>query len=186
MKGVIFTEFLDFVDARLGAQLAETIIADANPPHGGAYTAVGTYPFTEMAALLGALSRRTGRNREELLLSFGQFLGQSLARRYPAFFESHDNLFDFLASIHDQVHVEVRKLYPDAELPSFCLSSRGPGWVDFDYQSCRALEHLAEGLISAAAAYYDETITIQTSHQSEPDRQFVRFFISRVARELAA
>lgn len=57
MKGVVFTEFLDFVSGALGSDVADDIINDADVPNGGAYTAVGTYPYTEMQALVTAPCR---------------------------------------------------------------------------------------------------------------------------------
>lgn len=119
MKGVVFTEFLDFVSGALGSDVADDIIDDADVPNGGAYTAVGTYPYTEMQALVTALSRRTGKPVPDLLTLFGRHLCRRFAVRYPEFFTVQTSLFDFLESVDAYIHREVHKLYPDAELPVF-------------------------------------------------------------------
>ena len=74
MKGVVFTEFLGMVEQQFSADMADDIIDDADLPHGGAYTAVGTYPFDEMVALIVALSRRSGIEVPVLIHAFGQYL----------------------------------------------------------------------------------------------------------------
>ncbi len=43
MKGVVFTEFIEMVEDQFSADMVDDIIDDAQPPSGGAYTAVGTY-----------------------------------------------------------------------------------------------------------------------------------------------
>ena len=48
MKGIVFTEFLEMVEASYGLQTVDTIIENASLPSEGAYTAVGTYDFNEM------------------------------------------------------------------------------------------------------------------------------------------
>lgn len=177
MKGVVFTEFLDFVGAKLGPDMVDDIIEDAAVPNGGAYTSVGTYPHTEMGALVGALAGRTGKGAPELLSSFGNHLCKRFVLKFPQFFEAESRLFDFLASVDDHIHVEVRKLYPDAELPVFRLTPQGDGSIHFDYASCRPLEALAEGMILAAADHYGEPITLGKTRMDGPDGSFVRFSI---------
>ena len=71
MKGVVFTEFLDMVEQRFSADMVDDIIDDAQLPHGGAYTAVGTYPHGEMVAMVVALSQRSGVAVPDLIRTFG-------------------------------------------------------------------------------------------------------------------
>lgn len=181
MKGIVFTEFLDFVEARHGADMVEDVIDDAAPENGGAYTAVGTYPHTEMGALVGALARRTGLGAPALLTAFGHHLCRRFVVKYPEFFEAQGSLFDFLASIDGHIHVEVHKLYPDAELPRFRLTPRSDAEIDLDYWSCRALDPLAEGMILAAAEHYREPVAIATSRGQDETGAFVRFSIRHAA-----
>lgn len=181
MKGVVFTEFLDFVSGTLGPDMADDIIDEAAVPNGGAYTAVGTYPHTEMQALVAALSHRTGTPAPEWLRLFGSHLCRRFVVKYPAFFEAQPSLFDFLDSVDAHIHVEVHKLYPDAELPVFRLNRRSAAAIDLDYESCRPLEALAEGMIHAAADHYRQPIAIAKSRIEEPAGSFVRFSIRHAA-----
>ena len=181
MKGVVFTEFLDFVGGKLGPDMVDDIIEDAAPPNGGAYTAVGTYPHTEMGALVGALAKRTGLNAPELLSMFGNHLCKRFVLRYPEFFQAKGTLFEFLESVDNHIHVEVHKLYPDAELPKFRLIPRDDDSIDLDYESCRPLESLAEGMIQGAAEHYGQPIAIDKSRLDDPAGSFVRFSIKHAA-----
>ena len=186
MKGVVFTEFLDFVGAIHGPDMVDDIIEDAAPPHGGAYTAIGTYPYTEMGALVAALAKRTSASAPDLLTAFGSHLGKRFTVKFPDFFRDQHTLFDFLASVDNHIHVEVHKLYPDAELPKFRLTRRGYDMVDMDYDSCRPLEALAEGMIRAAAEHYRQPITIERTRMEDGNGAFVRFSIRYVACQQAA
>ncbi len=181
MRGVVFTEFMDFTASRHGDEMVDDIINDAKLPHGGAYTSVGTYPFTEMQRLMTALTVRSKAPLSELMTAFGDHLCRRFAIRYPVFFSSQSNLFDFVESVDRHIHVEVRKLYADAELPRFNTHARGERTLVIDYRSCRPLEALAEGMIKAAALHYGETVTVErTRTQTERDAA-VRFTITRAA-----
>src|SRR6266540_2882152 len=126
MKGMIFTEFLEMVEDHFSPEVADRIIEACHLPSGGAYTAVGTYDHHEMVQLVTELSRESGIAVPALLHLFGKHLFGRFVANYPQFFEGIDSAFDFLEKIHSYIHVEVRKLYPDAELPSFeCISEPG-------------------------------------------------------------
>lgn len=160
MKGIVFTELIDMVEARFSPLLADRMIARAGVGHGGAYTSVGTYDHAEMARLVQALSDETGQPVAALLRAFGEHMSDRFRGRFPRFFEASPTLFDFLASIDSVIHVEVRKLYHDAELPSFVVERRSPEAMTLLYRSSRHLEDLAEGLMRGCAAHYREAVDI--------------------------
>jgi hypothetical protein len=59
------------------------------------------------------------------------------------------------------VHLEVKKLYSDAELPSFTCVSPYPGRLEMTYRSARNLPDLAEGLIQGVADHFNERIEVK-------------------------
>ena len=179
MKGVVFTEFLDYVGATAGPDIVDDILDDCAIEHDGAYTAVGTYPHQEMVSLVVALAKRRGMPVAEVLSGFGRHLCSRFAALYPHFFDNKRCLFDFLESVNDHIHVEVRKLYPDAELPSFNTHLRSEMGLDLDYRSCRPLASLAEGLIRGASDHFNEPISIALEHREEGQDAFVRFSLRR-------
>jgi hypothetical protein len=177
MKGIVFTEFLDYVDATCGRDMVDDILDDCSFPHGGAYTAVGTYPYQEMVALVGALSKRTKMGPPDLLCGFGRHLCGRFAHLYPEFFENKKCLFDFLESVNGHIHVEVYKLYPDAELPAFETHARTAANLELDYRSCKPLASFAEGLIKGASDIYREPVVVSHERREETGDAFVRFSI---------
>ncbi len=181
MKGVVFTEFLDFVGMKFGADMVDDIVGDCDLPSGGAYTSVGTYDHTEMHALVSALAARGGAAVPILLREFGRHLCGRFQKGFPQFFEQNATLFDFLESVQDHIHVEVRKLYPDAELPSFDTHHRDEAALELNYRSCRPLAALAEGLILGAADQYGTSVSVEQKPITDDTGTFVRLAIQRCA-----
>jgi hypothetical protein len=66
---------------------------------------------------------------------------------------AHTDLVPFLESLEGVVHVEVRKLYPDAELPSFVTRWDGDVFI-LEYRSARPFASLAEGLLKGAIEHW--------------------------------
>lgn len=180
MKGLVFTEFLGFVRQHHGEDMVDDIIDASDLASGGAYTAIGTYHHGEMLSLCGALAERTGQPVATLVRGFGDHLSGTFAHSHPAFFEHAGNLFDFLASIEDHIHVEVRKLYPDAELPTFQVEQRTPTRIVLLYRSPRRMGHLSEGLIQGSARQFGVQVLVQSHELEGCDGQAVRFTVDLV------
>jgi hypothetical protein len=177
MKGVVFTEFLDMVRSAHGEDLLDAVLDVAAPTNGGAYTAVGTYDHREMASLVTAYASLTYTSVADALRAFGQHLIGRFYARYPHFFDVPD-LFSFLETIDDVIHVEVLKLYADAELPSVKVLERDGGAITVLYASTRHMEDLAHGLLEGAAGHFGERVTIT---RQSPDLDGVRFRIAHEA-----
>jgi hypothetical protein len=160
MKGIVFTEFLNLVESRWGATMVEDMIDACDLPSRGAYTAVGTYSHKEIADLAVELSRRSNVALPDLLQVFGQHLFHTLAKAYPDFVDPQIPLLGFLCHVENYIHVEVLKLYPDAELPRFECTMHDDGSLSMLYQSSRHLEDLCEGLIRGAAEHYATPVDI--------------------------
>lgn len=181
MKGVVFTEFLTMVEERFSLATVDHIIEAAQLPSQGIYTSVGTYPVDEMVKLLQQLSARTNMPIPALLKSFGRYLHARFEAGYPAFFAAHRSTLDFLSAVEEHIHVEVRKLYADAELPRFFCERVDTHTLKMTYRSPRGLADLADGLIEGCAAHYRETIQVDRQDLSEGHGTHVVFTISVVA-----
>ena len=179
MKGIVFSEFLEMVESEFSPEMADEIIVAAELPSGGMYTSVGTYDHGEMIALIVQLSEKTGIPGAGLVQTFGTYLFGRFVELYPAFFDGVLGTFDFLSRIEEHVHVEVRKLYPDAELPTFETSRPDPDTLEMTYRSRRPFADLALGLIRGCADHYNEDIAIEQCELSEDGRTHVRFTLRR-------
>jgi len=171
MKGMVFTEFLEMVESKFSADMVDDIIDDANLPSGGAYTAVGTYDHAELVAMVVALSIRTGVAAPALVQVFGEHLFGRFHALYPGFFQSATSALDFLEGIETVIHTEVRKLYPDAQLPQFDCTRSADG-LQMLYSSPRHFGDLAEGLIKGAVAHFGDKLEVTRNDQPNGDIVF--------------
>ena len=178
MKGLVFVHFLEMVDKRFSIEVSERLIQTSDLPSKGIYTTVGTYDFGEMAALVTNLSRITGIPVSELLKEFGRYLFGVFVKYFPAFFEGINSTFEFLPQVHSYVHLEVEKLYADAELPVFTCDDSDPDKLLMTYKSTRNLPDLAEGLMLGCIEHFGEELTVSRK-TPEGDQQATLFIISK-------
>lgn len=182
MKGVVFREFLDFAEDRFGESMVDAIIDKADLPSGGAYTSVGYYDHGEMLSLVGAASELSGKSAHELLTGFGQALFASLIASHAQKGVNHP--FDLFERIHGVIHRDVRKLYPDAEVPEIIVLERdGVESISVQYSSSRPMADLCEGMIMATLDYYREAGEYGFERTDDPDAPLrkARFEISSKA-----
>jgi hypothetical protein len=171
MKGMVFTEFLEMVESKFSADMVDDIIDDAALPSGGAYTAVGTYDHAELVAMVIALSKRTDIAASTLVGVFGEHLFGRFHALYPVFFQGVTSALDFLEGIETVIHTEVRKLYPDAQLPQFDCTRSADG-LQMLYSSPRHFGDLADGLIRGAIAHFGDQLEVKRQDQPNGDVLF--------------
>lgn len=175
MKGVVFTEFVEMVESKFGSAMVDRIIEKSELPSGGSYTVVGTYDHSEILKLVGELSTATETPAPALVKAFGRHLLGFFATHYPQFFTAVASPADFLERVDDYIHVEVRKLYPDAQLPRFVPHRTGPDSMTLDYRSPRPFADLAEGLIEGCAAHFGRSLSLRREEVADAGGNLVRF-----------
>lgn len=178
MKGIVFTEFLDMVEQNFGYEMVDTLLNESELPSGGIYTSIGTYNHQEMVNLLVTLNMKTKTPISQLLRTFGRYLFQRFTKIYSHLIDKAPDAFAFLGSIHNYIHVEVRKLYPDAELPHFDIEQPNANTLVMYYSSVRSMGDLAYGLIEGAMKHYGETATI-TQELLQEDGSQIKFVIEK-------
>ncbi|MDD5392386.1 MAG: heme NO-binding domain-containing protein [Thiothrix sp.] len=180
MKGMVFTEFMEMVESTFSADMVDDIIEASDLPSGGAYTAVGTYPHAEMVALVQSLSKQSGMPVPALIKHFGYYLFGRFVALYPMFFTTATNAFSFLESIENYVHIEVRKLYPDAQLPTFETTRESEHKLMMVYRSKHPFATLAEGLIEGCLDYFKVKAQVEVVDCSAGRGTHVEFHITRM------
>jgi hypothetical protein len=168
------------VENAFSPEMVDRIIAESKVPSGGAYTAVGTYDGAEIAALLSALCRATQTPAAILLNTFGRHLFGRFVVLFPKFFDGYHSTFDFLPRVNDYIHVEVRKLYPDAVLPDITAERIDPDTMNVTYRSRQCLASLARGLIEGCAAHFGEAISIVEADNHNSAGAMVDFTLRRL------
>lgn len=179
MKGIVFTEFLEMVEQAHGYEMVDRLLTENELSSGGVYTTIGTYEHQEMVTLVIDLSKKTATPVPLLLHAFGQYLFGTFKKSYPTFFNKAKNAFDFLESIEKYIHVEVKKLYPDAQLPRFHTQRISDEKLEMIYHSERSMGDFALGLIEKTFEHYDEKAAILREDLVENGSK-VRFLISKI------
>ncbi len=179
MKGIVFTEFFEMVEQAHGYEMVDQLIMDNDLPSGGVYTAIGTYAHKEMVTLVVDLGKKTATSVPILLHAFGKHVFGTFEKGYPMFFKGANNAFDFLESIEKYIHVEVKKLYPDAQLPRFTTRRIDDNTLEMIYHSERSMADFALGLIEKTFEHYGEKATIKREDLVENGSE-VQFLIEKI------
>ncbi|YCM42711.1 heme NO-binding domain-containing protein [Verrucomicrobiaceae bacterium 227] len=173
MKGIVFTTLLKMVEEAHGFDMVDTLIEKADLPSGGAYTAVGTYDHREAVSLVVVLSEETGVAVPDLLKAFGEYLFGVLVTGYPNVVQTVNDPLEFLEGVESYIHVQVRKLYPDAELPNFRSRRLSEVQLEMIYSSVRHFEDICEGLIIGAMKHFDRKASIEREALEDGREKFV-------------
>ena len=179
MKGIVFTEFLELVETKFGLEMVDKIITSSKLESEGVYTSIGTYSFSEMLQLLQHLSENTGISIDNLLLVYAEHFFSVIKESYPGLLATYKDPIEMLASIENHIHVEVRKIYPDAELPTFEIVEKTKNSLVMIYTSSRAMHHFGLGLMNKTFEHFNSKASI-VLEKIKDDGTEVRFIINKV------
>lgn len=153
MKGMVFDMLRDMVEDNYGLDGWQSVLDGAGSQ--GMYVSTETYPDSELMALVASACEVTEIPADDLVFRFGQYMVTQFYQRFPQFFEC-SGLLEFLLSVDRLIHVEVRKLFPDAGVPEFTYDDKQPDQLTMMYKSPRKLCRLAEGLIDGSARHFNQ------------------------------
>jgi hypothetical protein len=159
MKGVVFNLLEEVVVREYGPDTWDDLLDGSGVA--GAYASVGSYPDSEVEALVATAAKALGLDRGQVLRWFGQRAMGVLSERYSAFFAPHQSSRPFVLSVNSIIHPEVRKLYAGAGCPHFHFHEEPGGVVRMTYHSTRRLCRLAQGFVEGAALHYGDTVDFQ-------------------------
>lgn len=163
MKGIVFVEFNTFIEELFGDEFWEELLDEANLPSEGIYTSVGTYDDQELFTLIGLVCEKKGLTGKEAQHAFGKWVFIKLYQAAPAEAHQFTDVFEFLHAVEDVIHVEVKKLNPDAILPEFEFLSETPSLLRMVYKSPRNLCFFCEGLIEGLSEHTGQKVSVEQS-----------------------
>jgi len=178
MKGIVFTEFLDLVEEKFGLEMVDAIISQSKLESKGVYTSIGTYSFSELLQLLQNLKIQTGISIDNLLLIYGEHFFSVIETNYKDLLSSYNDPIEMLASIENHIHVEVRKIYTDAELPTFIIKEKTKKTLILIYKSSRSMHHFGLGLMNKTFEHFNSKATI-ILEKIKKDGTEVKFIITK-------
>ena len=175
MKGFIFTNFIEFVETNHGLEMVDEMITNCNLPSQGIYSSFSSYEFDELVSLLTFVSQKTKVNPEILLEKFGVFVFPYLIGKHSYIIENFDNPIDLIGGIENHIHIEVKKLYNDADLPTFRVVEKTTKKLTIIYNSSKGLTFFAIGLMKETLNHFNVngSITIDKSFDATMGVKFI-------------
>jgi hypothetical protein len=175
MKGFIFTNFIEFVEASHGLEMVDEMITNCNLPSEGIYSSFSSYEFDELVSLLTYVSKKTDVHPEILLEKFGVFVFPYLIGKHSYIIENFDNPIDLIGGIENHIHIEVKKLYNDADLPTFRVVEKTEKKLSVIYNSSKGLTYFAIGLMKETLNHFNVngSITIDKSFDATMGVKFI-------------
>ena len=92
----------------------------------------------------------------------------------------HCSSFELLEKVDSFIHVEVKKLYPDASPPALKCTKYNDKTMELIYASPRCLGDVAEGLIQGCAAYYGDKLHVQRESVGDMSGDRERFLLTQI------
>jgi len=178
MRGLVFSEFLEFVESVAGPDIVEDMLDECDLESGGAYTTVGNYDHGEIVKMVTFLNQATGKEVSQMVHDFGRYLFGQLAKSHSTIVGDEGKILDFLEGIESHIHTEVRKLYPNAELPMFDTDRIDETHLVMDYSSSRPFADLAHGMIMGASDHFDNALVVKRTDQPANGSFRTRFEVS--------
>lgn len=180
MKGIVFTELIEFVEDQFGYTMADVMLEASMLDHKGAYTQGGNYPYEELVAIVMRLSEHVDLSIETLIEVYARHLFIRIVALYPRITEGFQSVLEFISVVDTFIHPEVKKLYPEAELPTFHLISLEEKCLIIDYHSSKPLYQMAVGLMLGASDYFKQTIDVEYEINSVSDESNARFTVTLI------
>ncbi len=182
MKGVIFNLFEDFISEGWGDEAYEAVLASCPLHTKEPFVGPGTYPDADLLALVAKATERLGVPADAAVRAFGKFCLPKLVQKFPRFVAGHRSAKSFLMSVHDVIHVEVRKLFKDAVTPAFRYEDPGPDRLVIHYSSPRKLCYLMEGLLDGVADHFKTTISYRQERCALEGGDVCEFYLEFATR----
>ncbi len=158
MKGIIFNIAESYLIETYGEEMFDEIIDECNLETIDPFVAPGTYPDSDLLEILVQTTKKVNITIDNLLKDLGRYAFFKLADRYPYFLEPYSSPKDFLLTVDDVIHVEVKKLYANSYLPTFQYQEPSENELIITYFSKRKLYPLMEGLINGVSDYFNKPI----------------------------
>jgi predicted hydrocarbon binding protein len=179
MQGSIFTAFSDMIVEQMGMEQWNELLDKTEPASQGIYTSGEQYADSELINMVVALSEKTGIAAEQLIEAFGKYLFDKLYANSPTDLLELKTLREFLLAIDSVIHVEVKRLHPNAYLPKFEYETGENDELIMYYSSKRKLCHASVGLIQGAAKQFNQEIVLdhaECMHEGADRCKFVITF----------
>jgi hypothetical protein len=157
--------------------MVDRIITSAQPPTDGVYTSGGEYEPGEFFGLVLALSDEMGHPASTFLRSFGRHMFRTVLERNPRLLKDEDSALSIFSKANEIIRAS-RIFSRREETPNVAFQSVGPWAWQLIVRSSLPIEDLAEGVVEACIAHFDEPLNLQRSDFLHTSNTAVRFDIT--------
>ncbi|MEM9193063.1 MAG: heme NO-binding domain-containing protein [Myxococcota bacterium] len=174
MKGVVFNLLESFVVEGWGEEVYEDVLALCPLKTKEPFVGPGTYPDSDLFSIATKTAEKLDLPLADALRAFGTYCFPKLAATAPELVAASSTARELLLSVDAVIHVEVRKLMPEALTPSFDYEAVGDDLL-IRYYSKRKLCRFMEGLLDGLAEHFQTTIHHQQQtcmHDGAPYCEF--------------
>ena len=93
--------------------------------------------------------------------------------------DNYDDTFSLLSHVENVIHVDVLKLYPEAELPTLKIKKHTNNEMQLVYTSQRKMAVFAKGIIEGCIEHFKEPCSVETQNLKDDETE-VLFTIKKL------
>ncbi len=162
MKGMVFNALEEMISQRFGEDYLEGVYQRAGFEEDTLpFVGPATYPDQLLLDFVGAFSLVSGEPADDILRGFGEFCFPILAEIFCKTSAMPETAMEMLRATEHEIHVEVRKLDPEAMPPLIQLEEQIGDKSLLRYQSARRLCPYFEGLLQGLADRYACSVELE-------------------------
>jgi hypothetical protein len=170
MKAFIITSMVDMLDRQHGAGEVDAILAKAGLQSLRDAEPNDNVPVQHIVRLSMVAAETLNTEVDDLVEQFGWYIFGVLVIEFPDQVSQPD-FHTFLKAVDTQIHPEMRRRFPNAEVPSVTVEAVEGDSFLVRYASKRPFTRLACGIISAASAHFGliSAVTVRESRYLEEE-----------------
>ncbi|MGH1362976.1 MAG: heme NO-binding domain-containing protein [Calditrichia bacterium] len=174
MKGIVFREFVDFIETKFGAQVLSSVKSAANSPAFESFEDDAEYDEKYLFSMVEFLNRATGIPTTDIVRIYGKHLFARLVVNYHSYLEPADTSFQFLQQVESLANNQIQQIYPDSHLKLEFDPAEANRMVML-YQSRDEYTDLTEGLLKGCIEHFGEKVIFEREDHLEEGVNTVKF-----------
>ena len=157
---MIHTALQKYVESAFGQETWKTLLARTHL-ESELFTPLGTYPDTQIAALVTEAEALSGIPATALLEGFGEFLVPTYLALYGNLLKPEWRTLEVIENTEETVHRVVRIRNAGAEPPRLRVRRTANDEVELTYDSARKLCAVARGIGRGVAKQFEQSLDIR-------------------------
>lgn len=179
MKNLFFQELIEMMEIRFGQEIKDHVLDNSHLDHSGSFKTRDQYDSAQFMRMVANFGRLIQLPYNSTMRAFGRHLNKNLIKKFPNIFESQKDTFSLFKNF-DVVLREVKKYFPESQIPKVTFKDAGPNNLTIIYDSELPLADVAEGMLLSTIDYYQEKITVNITASSRVDENKRIFTLMKI------